>query len=107
VLSLTFWAPPPRPTIERSVSAIALQREGETLLFDCGEGTQRQMMRYGVGFTLADIFFTHFHSDTSPSSRTARTFGPGRTDPLCLWDRAGGAREPGARAGRRAHALSD
>ena len=39
-----------RPTIERNVSSIALVREGETLLFDCGEGTQRQMMRYGVAF---------------------------------------------------------
>lgn len=52
-----------RPTVERNVSALALAREGETLLFDCGEGTQRQMMRYGVGFTTADIFFTHFHTD--------------------------------------------
>ena len=34
-----------RPTIERNVTALALVREGETLLFDCGEGTQRQMMR--------------------------------------------------------------
>ena len=31
-------------------------------LFDCGEGTQRQMMRYGVGFAFAEIFFTHYHS---------------------------------------------
>lgn len=52
-----------RPTVERGVSAIALVREGETMLFDCGEGTQRQMMRYGVGFTLEDIYFTHFHTD--------------------------------------------
>ncbi len=33
------------------------------MLFDCGEGTQRQMMRYGVGFGFREIFFTHFHSD--------------------------------------------
>ncbi len=52
-----------RPTVERGVSSLALVREGETLMFDCGEGTQRQMMRYGVGFTLEDIFFTHFHTD--------------------------------------------
>lgn len=32
-------------------------------MFDCGEGTQRQMMRYGVSFALSDIFFTHFHGD--------------------------------------------
>ncbi|MCU0647942.1 MAG: ribonuclease Z [Gemmatimonadaceae bacterium] len=52
-----------RPTVERGLSAVAIHREGETLLFDCGEGTQRQMMRYGVSFALADIFFTHFHTD--------------------------------------------
>ena len=51
------------PTLDRNVSAVAVQREGETLLFDCGEATQRQMMRYGVGFALGEIFFTHFHSD--------------------------------------------
>src|SRR5665811_930197 len=52
-----------RPTVERNVASIALIREGETLLFDCGEGTQRQMMRYGIAFSLEDIFFTHFHAD--------------------------------------------
>lgn len=52
-----------RPTVERNVSCIALVREGETMLFDCGEGTQRQMMRYGISFSLGDIFFTHLHAD--------------------------------------------
>jgi len=51
------------PTVERNVASIALQREGETMLFDCGEGTQRQMMRYGVGFTFREIFLTHYHAD--------------------------------------------
>ena len=52
-----------RPTVERGVSSIALVREGETILFDCGEGTQRQMMRYGVSFSFADVFFSHLHTD--------------------------------------------
>src|SRR5215216_5845298 len=52
-----------RPTVERNVSSLAIHREGETLMFDCGEGTQRQMMRYGVSFALEDIFFTHMHAD--------------------------------------------
>jgi ribonuclease Z len=52
-----------RPTVERGVSALAVVREGETFLFDCGEGTQRQMMRYGVAFSLRDIFFSHMHVD--------------------------------------------
>ena len=51
------------PTVERNVSGLALAREGETILFDCGEGTQRQMMRYGVGFAFTELFFTHYHSD--------------------------------------------
>ncbi len=51
------------PTVDRNVSAIAVQREGEMLLFDCGEGTQRQMMRYGVGFSFREIFLTHYHAD--------------------------------------------
>lgn len=52
-----------RPTIERGVSGVVIVREGETMLVDCGEGTQRQMMRYGVSFALGDILFTHFHTD--------------------------------------------
>ncbi len=52
-----------RPTVGRNVSAISIQREGELVLFDCGEGTQRQMMRYGTGFALDCIFITHMHAD--------------------------------------------
>jgi ribonuclease Z len=51
------------PTLHRGLSAVALRRAGELLLFDCGEGTQRQMIRYGTGFDVAAIFFTHFHAD--------------------------------------------
>ena len=52
-----------RPTVGRNVSSLTVQREGELLMFDCGEGTQRQMMRYGTGFSIDDIFFTHLHGD--------------------------------------------
>lgn len=64
MLSVTFLGTGAAiPTLDRNVSALALHREGEMLLFDCGEGTQRQMMRHGVGFSLREIFFTHYHSD--------------------------------------------
>jgi ribonuclease Z len=83
-----------RPTIERNVASLALVREGETLLFDCGEGTQRQMMRYGVSFGLEDIFFTHFHTDhVIGVIGLMRTMAlQGRTERLRLWGPRGGAR---------------
>jgi len=51
------------PTTERNPPALMVAREGERLLFDCGEGTQRQMMRYGVGFGVDHVFITHLHGD--------------------------------------------
>lgn len=76
-----------RPTVERNVSSIALIREGETLMFDCGEGTQRQMMRYGITFALSDIFFTHMHADHMLGViGLLRTLAlQGRTEPMNLY----------------------
>ena len=83
-----------RPTIERNVASVAVVREGETLLFDCGEGTQRQMMRYGVSFALEDIFFTHFHADhVIGVIGLMRTMSlQGRSEPLRLWGPRGALR---------------
>ncbi len=83
-----------RPTVGRNVPALALQREGEVLLFDCGEGTQRQMMRFGTGFTLDDIFFTHMHADHFLGvTGLLRTLGlQGREQPIRLWAPRGGVR---------------
>jgi ribonuclease Z len=83
-----------RPTVERNVSSLALIREGETMLFDCGEGTQRQMMRYGISFVLEDILFTHLHADhVIGVIGLMRTMAlQGRTEPLRLWGPRGSAR---------------
>ncbi|GAA0225244.1 ribonuclease Z [Halobacterium noricense] len=51
------------PTTERNPSAILVNREGDRLLFDAAEGTQRQMMRFGTGFTVSDLFISHLHGD--------------------------------------------
>lgn len=52
------------PTPKRGLSAIAIKRKDEMLLFDCGEGTQRQMIQAGVGFhRKTKIFVTHLHGD--------------------------------------------
>jgi ribonuclease Z len=83
-----------RPTVERNVASLSLVREGETMLFDCGEGTQRQMMRYHVSFALNDIFFTHFHADHLIGViGLLRTLAlQGREEPLRLWGPRGGMR---------------
>lgn len=75
------------PSVERNVTAMMLEREGVPLLFDCGEGTQRQMMRYAVGFTMAELFFTHYHADhTLGLPGLLRTMGlQDRSTPLTLY----------------------
>src|SRR4051794_35494581 len=51
------------PTARRGMPALLLRRGGEKLLFDCGEGTQRQLVR-SVGLPEVDqILLTHFHAD--------------------------------------------
>ena len=36
------------PSPERNMPSVAMRYNGDVYLFDCGEGTQRQMMKYGI-----------------------------------------------------------
>jgi ribonuclease Z len=52
------------PTSLRAPAALLVRRGGDKLLFDCAEGTQRQLMRSTLGLPdLEEIFLTHFHAD--------------------------------------------
>ena len=95
MLSLTFLGTAASiPTVDRNVAGLAVQREGETILFDCGEGNQRQMMRYGVGFTFREIFFTHYHADHMLGvTGLLRTMGlQDRSTPVTLYGPKGAQR---------------
>jgi len=52
------------PTARRGLSGTLLRRGGERMLIDCGEGTQRQLLRSTVGLIeLPEVFLTHYHAD--------------------------------------------
>src|SRR6266567_2459802 len=52
------------PTAQRAPAALLVRRGGDKLLFDCAEGTQRQLLRSSVGLLeLEQVFVTHFHAD--------------------------------------------
>ncbi|WP_336360581.1 ribonuclease Z [Haladaptatus sp. ZSTT2] len=83
------------PTTERNPSALMVNREGERLLFDAAEGTQRQMMRFGTGFAVSHLFVTHLHGDHVlgiPGLVQTWDFN-GRDDPLMIHTPTGTRRE--------------
>ncbi len=79
------------PTKTRHLSATAVRRAGRVVLFDCGEGTQLQMQRAGLGRGRLDaVCITHLHGD--------HLFGlPGLLTTLSMMDRT----EPLTLAGPR------
>jgi len=52
------------PTADRHLSALAIERKGRVLLFDCGEGTQYRLMEADLPRVRVDaLFVTHLHGD--------------------------------------------
>lgn len=52
------------PSAQRNVAATAVKRGGDILLFDCGEGTQRQFQKGGLSYQAVNhIFISHLHGD--------------------------------------------
>lgn len=51
------------PTARRATASLLVRRGGDRLLFDCGEGTQRQLHRSVGLVALDEIYLSHFHAD--------------------------------------------
>jgi ribonuclease Z len=76
------------PTAQRGPAALLVRRGGDRLLFDCGEGTQRQLLRSTVGLVdLREVFLTHFHADhVLGLPGMLKTFAlRGREEPLVVY----------------------
>jgi ribonuclease Z len=75
------------PSARRSTASVLIARGGDRLMFDCGEGTQRQLQR-SVGLAQVDeIFLTHFHADhTLGLPGLLKTYDlNGREEPLTIY----------------------
>jgi ribonuclease Z len=75
------------PTARRGLPATLVRRGGDRLLFDCGEGTQRQLLRSVGLLELEEIFISHFHADHFLGlPGMIKTFGlRGRELPLSIY----------------------
>ncbi|AKH98512.1 ribonuclease Z [Halanaeroarchaeum sulfurireducens] len=82
------------PTTDRNPSGLFVRREGDAMLFDAGEGTQRQMMRFGTGFDVRWVFLSHLHGDHVlgiPGLLQTMDFNE-RSDPLTIFTPQGTGR---------------
>ena len=79
------------PTQRRGLPALLVRRGADRILFDCGEGTQRQLLRSIGLLDLTEIFFTHFHADHWLGlPGLLKTFDlRGREEPLAIHGPAG------------------
>jgi len=75
------------PTTNRNPPCIMVRHGSQTLLFDCGEGAQQQMMRARTGFAVDAVFISHWHADHFLGLfGLAHTLSfMGRTEPLAVY----------------------
>jgi ribonuclease Z len=75
------------PTPNRNPSCVLIRRGSDTLLFDCGEGAQQQMMRAKTGFLVQGVFISHWHADhfIGILGLVQTLSFMGRTDPLPIY----------------------
>lgn len=76
-----------QPTLDRGLSCVAVEREGDLFLLDCGEGAQMQFRRAGLRFgRVAAVLITHLHGDhvTGLPGLLMSLQMAGRTTPLLL-----------------------
>ena len=75
------------PSARRALPATLVRRGGDRLLYDCGEGTQRQLLRSTGLIELQEIFLTHFHADHFLGlPGMLKTYGlRGREEPLTVY----------------------
>lgn len=76
------------PTPQRNLSATLVQRGSDRFLVDCGEGTQRQLIRIGIGINqISHVFITHLHADhylgLPGLMKTWQLWG--RTEPIAVY----------------------
>ncbi len=83
------------PVPQRGLPGVAMQLDEITNLFDCGEGTQKQIMRSNISFMrVNNVFITHFHGDHFLGLLgliQSMSFN-NRTDPLNLYGPPGAIR---------------
>jgi len=78
------------PSVARNLCAVGLRYAGEVYLFDCGEGTQRQMMKYGLSYArVRAVFISHLHADhylgLAGLCHTLNMIGRKKDDPLLIY----------------------